>query len=553
MYMVSDGSVKDDDSSYGWVFGTDSGTILAEHSGQAYGTATSHRAEAWAMLSGTLFLKRLYCYIHNNKTPAPIPNPLIFFADNQGLITRILTRMKYKHSYPNSTLDPDWDLIDQIYDLVSSLPHNEIKHAWVKGHQDSYTSHLTTEAYYNVRADELASSYNWQSRRDSNPPWLLPAEKCRLSIKGKPVFGHYTYAIRQAAVLPPYFEYLRNRHSWSPNTHEQIDWQLMETASRTTFINQTQLCKLVHDKLPTRYELSKSNPYQVISCRNCNQPETFTHLLRCPGSEAQTFRDQLLDQVDSFFMRNDTPPRFRQLFLLSLPLWLEPAQSTPIEIQGLPACLQDQFTIGWDLFPRGFWSVEWRTQLDLAHRHHSDGTIPNTVAVLSGLIKLLWQNQIDYWTAHLQGKNGPSNGVTWKSMEKKEEYKARIRHLHQQRYACLHAHRLTYFHEDLESFLQQATTTQLRTYLHHYEPAIRASIREAQAIQTCPIFQFAGFSIRPRSTHRPGLTPTSLPIGHNSSNVPGGVPISRKHTRWRTSPLSLKSIRDYFRPNNPPS
>ena len=59
-------------------------------------------------------------------------------------------------SYPNATLSPDWDIIEQIHDLLALLPTTDIDIDWVKGHQDEDDIHLSSAALFNIRADKLA-------------------------------------------------------------------------------------------------------------------------------------------------------------------------------------------------------------------------------------------------------------------------------------------------------------------------------------------------------------------------------------------------------------
>ncbi len=203
LYLVSDGSQQGEELSYGWVLGTDNGFVFAEQAGPGYGMPTSHRAEGWGMLSGTLFMYHLYKYIQL-KPEQSIPNTLNFYCDNLGLITRINQRRKYQFSYPNATLVPDWDLVEQICVLINKIPHDEILHHWVKGHQTDFDE-MPVEAHYNVQADELTGCFLWPTATPVTPKWILPVEKIRLVIDNTPVYGNYTHAIRQAYTIPPLF------------------------------------------------------------------------------------------------------------------------------------------------------------------------------------------------------------------------------------------------------------------------------------------------------------------------------------------------------------
>ena len=137
LYLVSDGSHKEQRTSFGWVFGTADGEIYADHAGPGYGTPTSHRAEAWGHLSGSIFLLHLQKYtgqqiLHGTQSTHP---KVITSTDNAGLIRRLQKRKTYKVIYPNATLDPDWDLVEQIHDTYSKMPHMTHEYMWTKGHQ----------------------------------------------------------------------------------------------------------------------------------------------------------------------------------------------------------------------------------------------------------------------------------------------------------------------------------------------------------------------------------------------------------------------------------
>lgn len=425
----------------------------------------------------------------------------------------------------------------------------------MKGHQDDNTEEIPVEASYNVRADELAGQVAQNPSRSQNFPWLLPVEKCRLLIAGKPIHGNYTFNIRQQATLLPYFEYLRHRHRWSTSTQQDIDWQVMGLASQNTTIPQTQLLKLVHDKLPTRYELGKVHPHQDSNCCYCNVKETFTHLIRCTNPLAQDFRQDFLETIESYLQRHDAPTAFRQTFLLSIQYWLEPPSDTATQPHVSITCFRAQNKIGWALFPRGFWSKEWRQLYDRSQPSFSDAPSENkTTIILSGLVRTMWTTQIKYWNLYSKYQQEPESLKIPPSLStKRHDYHARIRALHQRRRDCLHAHQTQYFHESVDDFLDTATIPQMRTYLHHYEPAITHSIREAAKIKTRTLFTFPGFHLhvrRPRSQPRLSLHHRTQSSHNMSASTGQRGDFIRKHTRWRTVSPSIKSIREFFM--NPP-
>lgn len=150
-YIVSDGSQIGDRVTFGWVFGSDDGKVYAEHAHFGFGTPTSHWAEAWGYLSALTFLVHLQQYINIPLGSLAIPSTVVF-SDNSGLVQRMNQRRPYKTVYPNSTLAPDWDLVEQIHQATTPFAPDLVQFRWVKGHQDDDHTNLTTEARYNIRA-----------------------------------------------------------------------------------------------------------------------------------------------------------------------------------------------------------------------------------------------------------------------------------------------------------------------------------------------------------------------------------------------------------------
>jgi hypothetical protein len=83
----------------------------------------------------------------------------------------------------------------------------------------------------------------------------------------------------------------------------------------------------------------------------------------------------------------------------------------------------------------------------------------------------------EFWHAHLAYVYNTSTPGS--SPDKIDEMKTWIRLLHTRRIDALAVHRDQYFFDDLETYLQTATSAQMKTYLLNYTPAIYASIREA--------------------------------------------------------------------------
>ena len=81
-------------------------------------------------------------------------------ADNDGLIRKEIDHLGYTHPYPNITLEPEFDLVEEIY-ATHQRYHITASFKHVKGHQDKSKdlSSLPLPAQLNVEADSLASSF----------------------------------------------------------------------------------------------------------------------------------------------------------------------------------------------------------------------------------------------------------------------------------------------------------------------------------------------------------------------------------------------------------
>eukprot|EP00957_Ditylum_brightwellii_P206442 15348429-Ditylum_brightwellii.AAC.1 len=81
---------------------------LAEHSGPAFGHATSFWSEGHGLLSVARFLHHGSVY-----TQTTIQCKVNVHIDNKGIVKRINNLLLYPHDYSYNTLSPDWDLIAQ--------------------------------------------------------------------------------------------------------------------------------------------------------------------------------------------------------------------------------------------------------------------------------------------------------------------------------------------------------------------------------------------------------------------------------------------------------
>jgi hypothetical protein len=376
LFVVSDGSSFESTSmSFGLAIGTSSGTPILENMGPAYGKPSSHRAECTGCLSGALALRHLQLF---TQMPFPATLQTIVISDNAAMIKSLTDRATYQSVYPNATLVPDWDLLEEIHHQYKEIDTLHHTYQWVRGHQDASPSTvgLSSEAQLNVQADSLAAEYSTMidSRNRPQTP-MMSSTRCILQISSASIHAQYPANLRRSAATPILSEYLTAKHTWLPGTFARIDWASFRMAARTYHSSEVHLLKLVHDMLPTRSHLPKFQPWTVPQCHYCEERDTIDHLQRtaCNPVSARYTID-LHDAVTQYFDRHNTPQAFQITFLHCLLSWIsgsDDIDTTAPEWKGSPALHCDQKAIGWRLLPRGMLSTHWTTLLTQSlHNDH---------------------------------------------------------------------------------------------------------------------------------------------------------------------------------------
>eukprot|EP00980_Cylindrotheca_fusiformis_P026777 scaffold17422_cov103-Cylindrotheca_fusiformis.AAC.6 len=164
---VSDGSEFHQSMSFGWVLADLEGFRMVTGAGPAFGKqASSYRAEAYGMLSLILFLLhlRIFCASpHNWK--------LALASDNLGLIKKVKQALQYDSPFPNTTLEPDYDLVHSIVQTIRQA-QLEVCVFHVKGHQDRDNipfDELPLCVQLNIEADELAGEFRQRTDNRVRP------------------------------------------------------------------------------------------------------------------------------------------------------------------------------------------------------------------------------------------------------------------------------------------------------------------------------------------------------------------------------------------------
>eukprot|EP00957_Ditylum_brightwellii_P131862 10055557-Ditylum_brightwellii.AAC.1 len=103
------------------------------------------------------------------------------YLDNEGMFNRIVKQKTYLFNYSFHTIDPDWDTIAQICDILATMNIKaEFKH--VKGYQDDDTPYkeLDLPAKLNTNVDVLAIGYRTTKGMKCTKVMWLPINKIQL-------------------------------------------------------------------------------------------------------------------------------------------------------------------------------------------------------------------------------------------------------------------------------------------------------------------------------------------------------------------------------------
>jgi hypothetical protein len=125
IYSARDRYVKDYQGSFGWLLSSPDGIVILKCSGPAYGKQMKwYRAKWSGVLSLLCFMYRLYSFCQE-----PLPEALSLFCNSKSLLYKTCTYLQHSRFYPNTSLQPDWDVVQQIalssptHPILSTLKH----------------------------------------------------------------------------------------------------------------------------------------------------------------------------------------------------------------------------------------------------------------------------------------------------------------------------------------------------------------------------------------------------------------------------------------------
>jgi hypothetical protein len=203
---VCDGTEVLSCMAFAWVLAGPDGLRLAQCASPAFGSqASSYRAEGYGLVSLVKFLSFLKRFCTSAQ-----PWRIRLAADNLRFITKVNQAIAYETPYPSVTLDPAYDLIEEVVQTVR-LASLDATFAHVLGHQDSSTSvaNLDLPSQLNVEADHLAGVFRQANPTPRTHVPRLSSNRAQLHLSGHTITRKYRSAICYQKTAPTLEAYMR--------------------------------------------------------------------------------------------------------------------------------------------------------------------------------------------------------------------------------------------------------------------------------------------------------------------------------------------------------
>ena len=172
-------------------------------------------------------------------------------------------------NYPtNMTLDPDWDVINEIRWTLEKVGVEGGTIFHILGHQVRKKPYakVSLQAQLNVNADQLATRFQEHHGKPLPKVLLFPHMSVQIGIDR---LGTCTYrlpqTLRRAETDTQLYDHIISRNGWTLHQAATIDWDAHEQAIKKHNKKRIHITKLVHDILPTNSNLHRRNP-KLRSC-----------------------------------------------------------------------------------------------------------------------------------------------------------------------------------------------------------------------------------------------------------------------------------------------
>ena len=479
LLVGSDGSVEDVQLTFGWTMATPAGQRLAQCEGPACGsTPSSFRSEAYGLLSATRFLFNLIKFSATSS-----PWKVNFVSDNLGLVKRINARFDYPHPYPNATLEPDWDAVEQIFQTFNSLPIIP-SIAWIASHQDDEICYddLPLQSQLNVDADHLAGHHQLVYGKYLPKVVRLPVNSAQLHLSEHTINTAYRKHIREAYTLPSLTQYTTTKFYWHPSTFSLVDWRAFHSGSSKFHKQRVTLVKFCQLILPVNQYLHRRNQKPHPLCTLCGiEVEDQDHLYFCSCPQLVALRHPFLTKLRKTFAIAHATSSLADLLCNSLQEWLSNHHVHPKPHQKYQRISYQQTKVGWSHLLRGRFCTEWSLAHDQQSRFQTEKERVRGSLLISRLIVVCFQFFLDLWDT----RNSIVHGHTFNEQQirRKQKLLRIITSLHREQHLCLSRDRslfLTETIDELPTICENKTPAFLDNWIRTWKPAIKKSIQSAK-------------------------------------------------------------------------
>ena len=477
LLIASDGSYQSGKASFGWIISDADGNRLISCSGPCFGASlNSYRAEGYGILSVVRFLYHLRHQFQIDMKPCTI------YCDNQAMVARASAiPIHLNEQYPNRTLEPEWDIINQIWRTNSTIPEGQavsIRH--IKGHQDQKKPYheLPIPAQLNCQADKLAADF---ITNHPNMPYhkapLIANAGTQLHLSTGTISAKLHQELRLARTTKPLEDHLQDKFNWDADTFASIDWESSRRAYRRLQKHRLTLIKHANNITPTGVRVNRYDPKYPPECPSCPVThEEANHIHQCQCPERVAVKTKILSDLRKKMDALNTAAPLMDLMMEGLKSVFDSRDPDTIPVPtALVHVAAAQEQIGWEHILRGRISNLWaKTQQD-----HLGAFDPrkNGQTWATDIIQLLLEGWMALWKQRNEDRHGKDR-ATRVQIEKAQAIRE-LQQLYELKDGVPERHRWL-FDTPLLARMNMKTH-QIRAYINTWKPILIGSYNERQA------------------------------------------------------------------------
>ena len=380
----SDGGLKDFDGTFGFAWGDyQTQMIYASGSGWVPGlkhTMSSTRTELCGILAALTFVRLVMEYHAVTADQLYEKFTCTLHCDSKAAILRVES-IEVDNFGTTWRCRENYDMEAAIQSCLDKLPFSVLMD-WVKGHADKRKKpeKFTWAEQLNVAADDLATRARCSLEEKDSSHWPEQVVSV-LGLQGRLV-GRLGTELRYDCTIEDLRDYYMDRYKWDRTVYNKIDEDgFMRASSGLLPGARRRLQKLRCGWLAVNRRVAWTDPDRLPGCAECSpthmHEETVDHIFQCPGRERRSQMLAALDDMVTQFTKWYTDEAIVHAMYTGARAWIEGHAIPTAEELELPnseigrltaVAYDDQTTIGWHTFFRGFWASSWRLAQEEAYR-----------------------------------------------------------------------------------------------------------------------------------------------------------------------------------------